>query len=95
MHKFIGVGEGEKKLKFFQQDRCKACGEYGTYEIFGQYKYFSLFCIPLFKWDREYVLRADCCGAESKVDDEIINLIKIDQPRYIWPEELDFKYPDK
>lgn len=67
----FGISQGEKRLDFDQTAVCACCGRYGRYEVYMTYAFFSLFFIPLFKWDRHYYVRAACCGAVCEIDREL------------------------
>ena len=59
----VGVDRKEEQLEFDQLDICPVCGRYGRIQVFMTYTCFTLFFIPLFKWDRQYYVRMGCCGA--------------------------------
>lgn len=59
----IGISSGRKSLDFQQPIVCSVCGSYGRYEIFMEYMYFSLFFIPIFKWNKTYYVKSSCCGS--------------------------------
>lgn len=67
----FGMASKEKKLDFTQTIVCSNCGSYGRYEAFMTYSYFSLFFIPLLKWNKKYYIKSSCCGSLYSVDKDI------------------------
>lgn len=67
----FGMSTKEKKLDFIQTIVCSNCGAYGRYGAFMTYSYFSLFFIPLFKWNKKYYIRTSCCGSLYLVNNDI------------------------
>lgn len=67
----IGISTGEKKLDFVQTILCSRCGSYGRYEVFLTYTYLSIFFIPIFKWNKQYVVKSSCCSSVYKIDSEL------------------------
>ena len=71
----FGTGNGQKQLEFKQVAHCSCCGQYGHIKVFMKYTYFSLFFIPLFKWNKKYYVKMSCCGSTcelpKKVGDDI------------------------
>lgn len=47
---------------------CGSCGSHGRYQVIMTYMYFSFFFIPLFKWNRRYYVKMDCCEAVYELD---------------------------
>lgn len=64
----IGISTGEKKLGFVQTLLCSVCGSYGRYEAFLTYTYFSIFFIPIVKWNKQYYVKSTCCNSVYKID---------------------------
>ena len=67
----FGVAPKPDKLDFNQPVICRQCGRYGSYEAFIEYMYFSLFFIPIFKWNKKYYVRTSCCGSLYTIDAEL------------------------
>ncbi|NLY85364.1 MAG: zinc ribbon domain-containing protein [Tissierellia bacterium] len=67
----FGMSTKEKELDFTQTIICPSCGAYGRLEAFMTYSYFSLFFIPIFKWNKKYYARSTCCGSIYAIDDEL------------------------
>lgn len=66
-----GTATKEKKLDFTQSIVCEICGSYGRYEVFMTYSYFSLFFIPIFKWNKKYYVLTSCCNTTYLLDKDI------------------------
>ena len=67
----FGISTKEKKFDFYQTTICKSCGSYGRLEAFMTYSYFSLFFIPIIKWNKKYYVRSTCCGSLYSIDEEL------------------------
>lgn len=67
----FGISSKEKELDFSQTTLCKTCGSYGRLEAFMTYSYFSLFFIPIIKWNKKYYIRSTCCGSLYSIDEEL------------------------
>ena len=52
-----GISSAVKQLEYLKTVICSVCGGYGRYQVFMTYTYFSFFFIPLFKWNRNDLLR--------------------------------------
>lgn len=63
----MGISSGEKKLAFEQNVICPCCGRYGRLEVYMTYMYFSLFFIPIIKWNKRYYVRTSCCHAACEI----------------------------
>ena len=59
----MGISQGEKRLSFHQTMVCKVCGKFGRLEVFMTYTYFTLFFLPIFRWNVKYYATAACCGS--------------------------------
>src|SRR5690554_2856253 len=67
----FGISNGRKDLDHHQTMVCSVCGRYGGYEVFMDYMYFSLFFIPVFKWNKTYYVRSSCCGTLYTIDNDL------------------------
>ena len=67
----MGVSQGHKQLDYHQTMICSVCGSYGRYEVFMTYMYLSFFFIPLFKWNKQYIVRTSCCGSVYSLDPQV------------------------
>jgi len=66
-----GVSSKQVKLDFIQKMICSHCGQYGSYEVFDEYIYLSLFFIPILKWNRKYYVKSTCCGSVYSISEEL------------------------
>lgn len=71
MFLLFGISQGEKRLDFTQTTVCACCGSYGRYEVYMTYMYFSLFFIPIFRWNKRYFATTSCCGTVCEIDREL------------------------
>lgn len=66
-----GISNREKKLDFFQNMICPKCESFGRMEVYVSYMYFSLFFIPLFKWNKKYYVKNTCCNSIYSLSESI------------------------
>lgn len=66
-----GISNGEKKLDYVQSIICSRCGTFGKMEVYMTYMCFSLFFIPIFKWNKKYFVKNTCCNSVYILDNEI------------------------
>lgn len=75
----VGVSSTKDKLDFNQKMICPGCGRYGRYEAFVEYTYFSLFFIPILKWNKKYYVRSSCCGSIYSISNNTGDKISRDE----------------
>lgn len=56
------ISQGRKLLDYTKTIICSLCGGYGRYQVYMTYSYFSVFFIPVIKWDRQYYVQMSCCN---------------------------------
>jgi len=54
-----------------QSGICPHCGRMCRFDVFLKYSYFSVFFIPLFKWNKKYYATSSCCGAIYSILPEV------------------------
>lgn len=68
----ISVNSKQKQLNYNNSVFiCDRCGQYGRYEVLMTYMCFSLFFIPLIKWNKKFYVRTTCCGTVYELDPAI------------------------
>lgn len=67
----FGISSSEKKINFVQTMLCSVCGQFGRLELYMTYTYFSLFFIPVFRWNKRYYIKSSCCGTVYTIDAEL------------------------
>lgn len=67
----FGISTKEKELDFHQTTVCKTCASYGSLKAYMTYSYFSLFFIPIFKWNKKYYIKSTCCGTLYSIDKDL------------------------
>lgn len=71
------MSNAQKKLDFLQTMLCSRCQQFGRLEVFMTYTYFSLFFIPIFKWNKRFYVKTSCCNTFYSIDDAIgISILK-------------------
>ncbi|MEA4892614.1 MAG: zinc ribbon domain-containing protein [Peptococcaceae bacterium] len=84
----IGVTPGEKQLDFRQPILCRRCGKYGRFEVYVTYMQLLLFFLPVFRWNRRYLVRTSCCGACYELRPETGRQIEKGLAPEIQPQDL-------
>ena len=60
----FGIEDGRKEVIKINNIVCPDCGrKYSAATLWFSYTFFHFFFIPLFKWNKKYFVRMDCCGA--------------------------------
>lgn len=59
----FGINSKREDLGSISGSPCKVCGRGDTYQAFVTYQVFSMFFLPIIKWDRKYYLRERSCGS--------------------------------
>ncbi len=72
----FSISNREEEFDFSQTKICKICGSYGRLEAFMTYSYFSLFFIPIFKWNKKYYIKSTCCASIYRIEKELGKDIK-------------------
>lgn len=67
----MGINSQSKELDFNQMVICDNCGSYGRYIVFMTCTVFSLFFIPLFKWNKQYYVKMSCCDSIYQLNPEV------------------------
>lgn len=65
-----GINQGRKLFDYSKTVICGQCGGYGRYQVFMTYSYFSIFFIPIIKWDRRYYVQMSCCNTIYELNTE-------------------------
>jgi hypothetical protein len=58
-----GINQKREQLDYYEPILCSSCIKYGRYEAYMEYSVFSLFFIPLFKFNKKYYVRTTCCNS--------------------------------
>lgn len=88
MFLIFGIDRGQKRLKFGQAIVCPCCGKYGRLDVFSVYTFFSLFFIPIIKWDKNYSAKTSCCSTVYSVPTDLGNSIESGESVILRPEDL-------
>lgn len=66
-----GISSKSVKLDFNQPMICFSCGRYGSFQVYMEYIYISIFFIPLFKWNKKYYVKSSCCNNIYSISNEL------------------------
>lgn len=83
MFLIMGINNGMKQTGFDQLIVCPVCGKYGHLHVYMTYTYLMFFFIPVFKWDRHYYARMECCGAQAELDPDFGKAVARGEVTYI------------
>jgi hypothetical protein len=67
----FGTSSKEEKLDFTQSIVCSNCGSHGKYEAFMTYSIFTMFFIPVLKWNKKFYIVSKCCESSYRLNKEI------------------------
>jgi len=90
----MGISDKIDQLRFDQLTVCPVCGSYGHLRVYMAYTYFMFFFIPLFKWNRRYYARMECCGAQAELDPRLGKAIADGSITYLNVQMLRFSRHD-
>lgn len=85
-----GISSAVKQLDYIKTVICGRGGGYGRYKVFMTYTYFSLFFIPVFKWNRRFYVEMSCCGSVYELDRDLGMRILRGEGAEIREEDLTF-----
>lgn len=66
-----GIAANQKQLEHNQMLICPTCGKYCGIEVSMTYMYFSLFFIPIIKWNKKYYVKSSCCQSIYSISKEL------------------------
>ena len=90
MFLIFGIDQREKELSFQQLADCPRCGRYSAISVILRYSCFTLFFLPLFRFQRRYFARMRCCGAVCEIDPALGRTIERGEPVCLREEDLRF-----
>lgn len=67
----FGIDSGKKVLDYNKTVICSYCGGYGRYQVVMTYSCFSLFFIPIFRWNKQYFVTMTCCNTVYQLNTDI------------------------
>lgn len=76
MFLIFGIDEKTKPIEYIKTMVCSNCGKYGRYEIYMTYICFSIFFLPIIKWNKHYYVKTTCCGTLYELNKDIGNRIR-------------------
>ncbi len=66
----ISVMPEEKRLDFEEAIICDHCGKYGRYHVDVTSNCLRLFFLPVFRWNKRYIVKTTCCDAVYALEPE-------------------------
>ncbi|MBQ2309360.1 MAG: zinc ribbon domain-containing protein [Erysipelotrichales bacterium] len=85
MFLIMTVTEKSEQLDFHQVTECENCGRVGAVEVFMIYRCFCLFFLPVWKFDRRYYAKMNCCGAAREIPRETGEAIRRGEEVFLDP----------
>lgn len=67
----FGINTKREELPLDKLDICNNCGSYGRAQAFMEYSCFSVFFVPIFKWNKKYFIQMSCCNALYELRSDI------------------------
>lgn len=71
----FGIQQASKALDYNKTTICTACGRFGNIFVYYSYTYFHFFFIPLFRWNKHFYVKMNCCGTLYELNTEKGNKI--------------------
>ena len=87
----MGISNKEVKLNFDQLIICDCCGKYGHIYVYKTYTYLMFFFIPIFKWNKHYYAKMNCCSSVCELDYDIGREIELGNKNSLDESEVNFK----
>ena len=85
----MSVTEKCEQLNYHEVTECPVCGKFGAAEVYMTYSCFSMFFLPLVKFNRRYQVRMNCCGAGAALPKETGEAIRAGGGITVPPEVFD------
>jgi len=70
---FFSIFSDEKRLDFYHRGLCPICSNTDEFYIVMTYSCFSLFFIPIFKFNKRYFLKSANCASVCEISKEYAN----------------------
>ena len=86
----FGIDDKEKILEYNNLDTCASCGRYSKYKVYKISSAFSLFFIPMFKWNKRFFMESSCCNSIFELKKEVGLKIEKGEKITIKKEDLRF-----
>ncbi|SHH50654.1 zinc-ribbon family protein [Anaerosphaera aminiphila DSM 21120] len=67
----FGINQKRRDLDYNSNLIIHSCGKYGRMEVYMVYSLFSLFFIPIIKWNKKYFVRYTCCNQVFELDRKV------------------------
>lgn len=84
-----GISQGMKALAYTGLLTCSFCKSTSSCQILMTYYYFSFFFIPLFKWNKRFLVKMDCCDAVYALNPAKGKALARGEQVMILPEDLE------
>ena len=72
----FGISSKQKKLSETGSVICYSCGALSRANLVLSYSYFHIFFIPVFRWNKRYLLTMRCCGAVYEADKDYARVLQ-------------------
>lgn len=90
----MGITQKQTKLDYKSPLIIHECSSYGRMEIFMTYNVLLLFLIPIFKWNKKYYVKYNCCNQISILNPEKGKLIESGENPTIYDTDLELYYKE-
>ena len=84
----FGINNQFKELNINQNIFCNVCGNYGHYKAFVTYMVFSIFFIPIIKWNKKYYLQTSCCDTVYEINKDTGKKLELEKDISIYEEDI-------
>jgi len=85
----IGISSGSRQLDYLHRVFCPFCGRDSAVTVYMVYQAFTVFFIPIFKFNRRYIVSFQCCGRNCGLNSVTGESIARGEDVLINPQDLD------
>lgn len=84
----FGINNQFKELNINQNIFCNVCGNYGHYKAFVTHMVFSIFFIPIIKWNKKYYIQTSCCETVYEISKDTGKKLECGENISVYEEDI-------
>lgn len=79
----------QELIDYDKVTRCPYCDDMGSYDIYYTYNVLTIFFIPIWKWNKQYIAERTCCKKRFILDNEVGDRLRRGEDVEIRNEDLE------
>lgn len=79
----------EEPINYDKVTRCSYCDDMGSYDVLYAYSVLTIFFIPVWKWNKQYIAERTCCKRKFYLDYSIGEALRHGEDVEIRDEDLE------